>query len=315
MSESSPRRSLPKRILLIIGGLFAFILLFAIACRIAVHEIFSGIAQSSATGLSVTSWDLRSMWSSGEWSADFANMPAYQKGGPEPWIARSAELHARSSTFDHSLATLHRVVSTHHGYLEDLRTQSRSGSGRGLSANVSMPSSEFEAALSDLKTIGRIEAIAESGEDAAVRLAAGSRHLAAAQSNLSRLQKLQHERKGELRDAVALEKDIAQANEAVVEAERQNQGLVSTIAQAHIRVTLMEDYRAPLETHLAAVVLLLRNSLVEGVGAIFSSAAVVLGAVLEFGSPLLFWAALLFIPARFGWRRFRRAPRVLPAVQ
>jgi hypothetical protein len=303
MSDSSNRRSLSKRIFLVIVGFAVFTLLFVIATRLAVLGIFRGIAANKATGLSAIS----------PFSVDNAAVSDLRSWGSD-WISRSAALQVRTATFEASVKSLNHVVAAHHGYLEDLRTQSHSGYGRGLSANVSVPSSEFEAALSDLRTLGRIEAIAESGEDSAVKMAAASRHLAAAQTNLSRLQKLQRERKGELRDAVALEKDIAQANEAVVEAERQNQGLVSTVAQAHIHVTLMEDYRAPLETNLAGVFLQLRNSFVEGIGAIFTSAALVLGIFFEFGLPPLFWAALLFIPARFGWRRFRRAPAVLPAA-
>ena len=309
MSESSPRRSLPKRILLFIGGLFAFILLFAVAIRITVYELFSGIASSRATGLSALEWDVDSMWSTGG-----LGVAAHQKGSAESWIACTADLRARSATFDRSVSALHQVVSTHHGYLEDLRTESRSGHGRALAATVSVPSNDFDATLADLKTLGRVEGIAEAGEDSAVKLATAARRLAAAQITLSRLQKLQRERKGELRDAVALEKDIAQTNEAVIEAERQNQELVSTVAQAHIRVNLLEDYRAPLQTNLADLFLQLRNSLVEGVGAIFSSAALSLGVLFEFGLPLVFWAALLFVPARFAWRRFRRAPAVAPAA-
>ena len=310
MSESSPRRSLPKRILLVIGGLFVFILVFVIAVRLAVMGIFNGIEQNKATGLSAVSWDVGSMWSTGG-----LGVAANQKGSAVSWIARSADLRARTSAFDHSVAALHQVVSNHHGYLDDLRTESRSGYGRALAATVSVPSSDFDATLADLKTLGRIEGISEAGEDFAVKLATAARRLSAAQTNLSRLQKLQRERKGELRDAVALEKDIAQANESVDESERQNQGLASTVAQAHIRLTLMEDYRAPLDANLAGFFLQVRNSFLEGVGAIFSSAAVVLGIVFEFGLPLLFWAALLFIPALLAWRRLRRAPAVLPAAQ
>jgi len=76
----------------------------------------------------------------------------------------------------------------------------------------------------------------------------------------------------------------------------------------------LEDYRAPLQTNLAGVGLQLRNSLVEGIASIFSSVALVLGVFLEFGLPILFWAALLFIPARFAWRRFRHTAAVLPAA-
>jgi hypothetical protein len=310
MSDPSPRRSLSRRILLVVGGPFAFILLFVVACRIAVNEIFSGIASSKSNGLSSVGWDADSMLSTGP-----MGVAMLQKSVAAPWIARSADLRARSSAFDHSIAALHRVVSTHQGYLEDLRTESRSGQGRALAATVSVPSNDFDDTLADLRTLGRVEAISEAGEDFAVKLATAARSLAAAQTNLSRLQKLQRERKGELRDAVALEKDIAQANEAVIEAERQNQGLASTVAQAHIRLTLLEDYRAPLQANLAGFSLQLRNSLVEGVGAIFSSAALVLGVLFEFGLPLLFWAALLFVPARFAWRRYRRVSAVLPMAQ
>jgi hypothetical protein len=177
--------------------------------------------------------------------------------------------------------------------------------GRALAATLSVPTKEFDATISELKTLGRVEAISEAGEDSAVKLATAERHLAAAQTNLGRLQRLQRERKGELRDAVALEKDIAQANETVAEAQRQHEGLVSTVAQAHIHLLLMEDYRAPFQANFAGSSLALRNSFVEGVGAIFSSLAFVLGALFEFGLPLLFWALILFWPLRLVWRRFR----------
>ena len=310
MSESTPLRSFVKRLLITVTALSAFILCSVFSARIAVESLFRGIASSKSTALSSYSWDLGSMWSTGGIAG-----PYLQKGVADPWIARSANLLARSSAFDRSLASLHQIVSAHHGYLEDLRTESRFGSGRALAATVSVPSNDFDATLSDLKTLGRVEGISEAGEDFAVKLATASRRLSAAQTNLSRLQKLQRERKGELRDAVALEKDIAQANESVDEAARQNQGLLSTVAQAHIRRTLMEDYRAPLQANLAGVILQLRNSLVEGIASIFSSAALVIGILFEFGLPVLFWAALLFLPARFAWRRYRHAPTAIPVTE
>src|SRR5260370_30966012 len=95
----------------------------------------------------------------------------HKRGAGEPWIARSADLRARSSGFDRSLASLHEIVSTHHGYLEDLRTESRSGYGRALAATISVPSSDFDATLAHLKTLGRVERISEAGEDFVVKLA------------------------------------------------------------------------------------------------------------------------------------------------
>jgi hypothetical protein len=233
-----------------------------------------------------------------------------QKGSSsESWIARNADLRMRCSSFEHSVAALHRIVSAHHGFLEDLRTESRFGFGRSLSAMLSVPSEEFDSALADLQTLGRVEAVDQEGEDAAVKLATTARHLAAAQTNLARLQKLQHDRKGELRDAVALEKDIAQADETLAEAEHLREGLLSTVAQAHIRVSFVEDYRAPLQISLAGTLLPIRNALAEGVGGIFSSLSLVLGILLSYGLPLCFWVALLFWPLRALWPRIRhRSP-------
>jgi hypothetical protein len=312
MTNIATRPSWTRRILLSVAGLIGFLLLFVIALRITVMEMYRGIETSRATGLSaVSNWDVQSMWSS---------TPMLQKSGDfsrgTPWesaVARTAALQSRSSSFDQSVARLHQIVSAHQGYLEDLRTENQSGTGRALAATLSVPSKEFDATIADLKGVGRSEAVSQAGEDSAVKLATAGRHFAAAQTNLARLQKLQRERKGELRDAVALEKDIAQANEAVAEAQRQQEALLSTVAQAHIRFTLIEDYRAPLDTNLAGSSLALRNSFVEGVGAIFSSLALVLGVLLEFGLPLFFWGIILLWPLRAVRRRLRHANTAVPA--
>jgi hypothetical protein len=309
LPETLNRRSFAKRLFITVAALTAFTLASIISARLTVESLFRGIASSKSTGLSALAWDADSMFSTGGFG-----VPAYQKSSLAPWIARSADLRARSSAFDHSIVALHQVVSNHHGYLEDLRTENRSGHGRALAATVSVPSNDFDATLADLKTLGRVEGISEAGEDFAVKLATASRSLAMAQTNLSRLQKLQRERKGELRDAVALEKDIAQANEAVVEAERQNEGLASTVAQAYIHLTLLEDYRAPLQINLAGFFLQLWNSFVEGVSSIFSSVSLFLGVLFEFGVPMIFWLALLFWPFRLAWRRFRRTSPPVPAA-
>jgi Domain of unknown function (DUF4349) len=317
MTAISSRSPWPKRILLTTAALVAFLLLFVIALRITVSEMYrgGGIESSSATGLSaVSSWDERSMWP----SAPMLQKSVDSARAAFPWespIARTAGLRTRSSSFDRSVSELHRIVSVHQAYLEDLRTETRSGSGRALAATLSVPTREFDAAITDLKTLGRVEAISEAGEDSAVKLATTERHLAAAQTNLSRLQKLQRERKGELRDAVALEKDIAQASETVAESQREHENLLSTVAQARIHFLLMEDYRAPFEANFAGSTLALRNSFVEGVGAVFSSLVLVLGVLFEFGLPLFFWALILFWPLRLVWRRFRRANMTLPAGQ
>lgn len=304
MAETSGRYSWKRRVLLFAGGAVVFLLVFVFAIRITVSEMFRGIASQKETGLAaVADWDLRTMWSTG----GPASLNRSEAVGAS-WIARSAELELHSVSFEHFISALHQMVAEHHGYLEDLRTQSRTGAGRALAATISVPTEEFDGTLSDLQKLGRVESVSQAGEDSAVKLATTKRRLDATKMNLARLQKLQRERRGELRDAVALEKDIAQANETVAEAERQSDGLISTVAQAHIRLALFEDYRAPLRVSVAGAILQIQNSIVEGVGAIFSSICTVLGLIFGYGMPLLFWLALLLLPVRLAWRRFRRTP-------
>ena len=59
----------------------------------------------------------------------------------------------------------------------------------------------------------------------------------------------------------------------------------------------------------------LRNSFVDGVGAIFSSAIVFVGVLFQYGLPLAFWIALLFLPGWLVWRRVRARRLVSIAAQ
>lgn len=307
-------RSLLKRSLLIIAGLAVFTMVFMLACRLALQSMFAGIEESRATGLSAVAWDARSMWNSGPMFQDSSiDADKSPMGFDSQWISRNAELSLRTTNFDNSTAALRRSVALHHGVFEDLQTRSRSKHGRALSALVSVPSADFEGALAGLKHLGRVEAVSEGGEDIAVKLGSASRHLELAKTNLLRLQKLQRERKGELRDAVALEKEIAQASETVTEAEHHNGGLLSTTAQARIRVFLVEDYRAPMEANLTSAVLEVRNAAIDGLSGIFSSISLFLGVLFQYGLPLLFWIVLHFWPSRAVWRHLRRRATVLSA--
>jgi Domain of unknown function (DUF4349) len=297
VTEAITRRSLTRRILFVTGGFIAFTLLFVIACRIAVLQLFRGIESSRASGLSSV-WNVGSMWADGSFSS-----AAQTETGK--WISRNAELRIHTDSFEHGRTNINQIAAAHHGFLEHLVTESHSGRGRALSAVLSVPAAEFDVTLVDLRKLGRVEAIAEAGEDSAVRLESTARNLEAAKTTLVRLQSLQHDRKGQLHEALEVEKEIAQADSAVREAMRQRDGLLSTVAQAHIRLTLLEDFRPPLETGFARASLGLRNSTVEGVSTILSSLEMAFGAILEYGLPIGFWCFVLFWPGRSAWRRLR----------
>jgi len=307
MPEPTQGRSLSKRILLAVAGLVVFTLMFVIACRLAVMQLFMGIEQSR-TSILTRVWDVTSMWPTGP--VDRASGLADGR-----WISRNADLSLHTDSFDQTRYALNQVAGAHQGFLESLVTETHSGRGRALSAVVAVPATEFDPTLADLKRLGRVEAIAEAGEDSAVKLETASRNLSSAETTLARLQTLQRDRKGQLHDALEVEKEIAQADSAVREAARQRNDLLSTVALARIHVTLLEDFRAPFNAHFADASLRLRNSFIDGVGGIFQSVALVVGVVFEYGLPLLFWGAILLWPARILWRRFRPAAPAIASVE
>ena len=145
-------------------------------------------------------------------------------------------------------------------------------------------------------------------------MATAERHLAATQATLVRLQTLQREQKGQLHDALEVEKEIAQADSAVREAARQHESLLSTIARAHIQLTLLEDFRAPFEAHFSEASLRVRNSFIDGLAGIFQSVALVVGVVLEYGLPLIFWGGILAWPGFRLWRRIWHRPTALQST-
>lgn len=298
MLEPAKRRSVVKRGFLVVGGMILFTLVLAIACRVAVTQLFRGIETSRATGLSAIGWDVRTMW------AATGESRRYQAGSG-PWISRNGDLRLHTDKFERGRSRVSEIASAHHGFLEHLATDSRTGRGRMLSATLSVPASEFDTTLGDLKKLGRVEVAAEGGEDAAVKLQNASRNVEATKRTLDRLQTLQRERKGQFHDALEVEKEIAQTDTSVREAIRQRDSLLSTVAQALIQLMLLEDFRAPLEASFGGPWLEIRNSVIEGVSTTVSSLATVVGMAFEYGLPIIFWCLLLLWPGKSAWRHWR----------
>jgi ABC-type multidrug transport system fused ATPase/permease subunit len=294
MSLFSVVRARPfwKRLLIATICLVAFVVLFMVATQIAVRSIFRGIEQSRATGLSAIAYPGEYQRSSVPISGDS--------------FARGAALNLLSSSFDQSVDQFHRLIAEHHGEYEHLATESRSGAGRNLIATITVPANELDATLSALKKIGRVVAVSEGGEDAAVKLAGLSSRLTAARASTARLEELRKKSAGHLADALALEKEISQANQSILESQREQERMESTLTRSTIDFRLNEDYRAHVDADLATMSFQFRNSFVLGVASILSSIAAVLGFLFEFGLPILFWIAILTWPIRIVWRRLRR---------
>ena len=280
--------SLWKRVLAGAGMVLVVVLVCQFASRLAVQEMFRGIAAQRATAL------------------DRFPIAPFDEGTAWKGVSRSAKLASRTTEFERGASQLQKIVAAHHGEFEDLRTENRSGQGRALSAAFNVPAGEFQATLDAVKSLGRIENISEASEDASVKAARLERQVSAARRNLERLQSIRREHKAGVQDALALEKEIAKGGQELSQVEGEQQGVLSTVYRAAIRVLLIEEYRATMDVDLQGALLGIRNSLVEGVGAVVSSLALFLGTVFSYGLPIAFWTALLYLPARAGWKKMQQ---------
>ena len=92
-----------------------------------------------------------------------------------------------------------------------------------------------------------------------------------------------------------------------MEAERK--ALETRVQFASVQLRVSEDYKAQLQVAPPSTGTRLRKALVEGYGSAVESVLNFVLFLLEAGPTLLLWAAVLFWPARYAWRRFRRLSR------
>ena len=289
MAEARAVRSLFKRFLIGVASLVGVVLVCVFSAQLSVNQMFRGIAASRSSGLA--GWNI---------------FPSFRSAGDSenPAISRSAEVHSRTTDFDSSVTRLYHLVETHHGYFEDLRTENRSGEGRALAASFAVPAAELDATIEDVKSLGRVLQISVASEDSTVKASRAKREVDATKNNLERLQSLRKDRSG-IQDALALQKEIAKATQELAQAENEQQNLLSTVSRAAVKLALIEEHKASLNTDLPGAYLQLRNSLVQGVEGIITTLTGFLAAVLEYGLPVGFWGLLLLYPVRFAWYKFR----------
>jgi len=297
MRETSCVPSLLKRLVLAAVSLLGLVVVCVFSSRLAVDQIFRGIAAQRSTGLSA-------------WSA-FPSDSLTGSGNRS--VSRSADLQSRTGSFDASTAGLHRIVSAHHGEFDDLRTESHSGQGRTLTATFSVPTGEFDRTLDEVKALGRVHHFSEVSENSSVKAARLSRQVNAARINLARLQSLQHEHRVGIQDALALQKEIAKATEDLAQIENEQQGLLSTVSRTAVGFVLAEEYKAALNIDFPGALFQLRNSLFDGLSTTLSSLAICLGALFEYGLPIAFWAGALYYPFRLIWKKVKESRQSVSA--
>ena len=114
-------------------------------------------------------------------------------------------------------------------------------------------------------------------------------------------------RTGKLSDVLEAERELARVRGEIESMQGENAVLVHRVSYATVQVELSEVYHERLTTDSKGTKI--RNALVEGLTNVEDGAVSLLLFLLAFGPSILFWLAILLVPAWLLWRRFRRRAR------
>jgi len=217
-----------------------------------------------------------------------------------PLIAHAAQLALATKEFAQARSSLEEILERHRGYAARLRMVGRR-SGSVLSATLRVPSPELGATVSELKSLGQVEQEEQAADEITQQRADLEARLSNAQATLRRLQELLKKQTYPDGNVRELQRQIASANAEVNRLEAERRSSEHRVIFANLQFSLREELPVPVES--------LGTQFHSAACAGFKEAAASVSALLLFligrGPVVLLWMMILFLPARYVWRRWQ----------
>ena len=229
-----------------------------------------------------------------------------------PMIAHTAQLAVATKEFARSRSSLEEILERHRGYAARLRMVGRR-SGSILSATLRIPSPELGATVGELKSLGEVEQEEQAADEITQQRADLEARLSNAQGTLRRLQELLKKQTYPDGNVRELQRQIANASAEVNRLEAERLASEHRVVFANVQFSLREEIPAPVESLGAQF----HSAAAAGFNEATASVSAMLLFVIGRGPVLLFWMAILFLPARFIWRRWlvTAVPEAAPAAR
>jgi hypothetical protein len=188
--------------------------------------------------------------------------------------------------------------------VEKLDAKAQTGNARELSATLRIPAKQLDGFLADLRKLGHVEEESRGNEEVSAQYVDLQARLKTARATEQRLIELLGARTGKLSDVLEAERELARVRGEIESMQGENAVLVHRVGYASVQVELSEVYRERLTVDSKGTKI--RNALVEGLTNVEDGAVALLLFLLAFGPSIVFWLAILLVPAWLVWRRFRR---------
>lgn len=225
-----------------------------------------------------------------------------------PLIARTVSLSVVVKDFDAGRASLDAVLARHNGYAASLNVSTPLGAARTLEASLRIPAPQLEAALHELKSLGRVTGESQNGEEVTAQHSDLVARIKNDRETELRLQDILRTRTGKVKDVLDVEQEIARVRGEIEQMEGEQKTLEHRVAFATIDLKLAEEYKAQLNAPAPSVLMRLHNASINGFRNAFESLLALVLFLAESSPSLLLWLGLLGIPAWCLWRRYRRTP-------
>jgi hypothetical protein len=236
--------------------------------------------------------------------------PAQNVNGPlaplGPLIARTAQLQLTTREFDHIRDRVDAVMKKHKGYFGELTVNTPAGSGRTLTGKLQVPADQLDGTLSDLRPLGHVDQESQSGEEVTAAYTDLEARLANSRHTEQRIIDVLRERTGKLSDILEAEEQLSRVRGQIEQMEAEKRGLLKRVDYSTLNLTVNEEYKTPLQVS-DSLPTQFRNAAVDGFRSMAGSLMGVALFLLSGGPVVLLWIAILFFPARWAWRRWRRA--------
>ena len=230
----------------------------------------------------------------------------FPDGTSGPMIIRTAGLTLTTKDFDKARASLEDVLRRHRGYIGDLNVSTPVGAGRSFTAALRIPADQLDAALADLRKLGRPESESQGGQDVTAQYVDLQARLSNARNAELRLTDILQHRTGTLGDVLAVENEISRVRGEIERTEAERKTLSNQVDFATINATVNEDYQAQLQVVPTSTFGRIHNAAVDGYRSMVEGVVSTILFLFSFGPSLLLWCAILFFPARAVWRKARQ---------
>jgi len=222
-------------------------------------------------------------------------------------ISRTASLRVTTNDFSGARESVDQIVKTHSGFVASMTISSPKNTTQSLSADLTIPAAQCDAALEDLRKLGRVNEERQGAEEVTTQSENLDIRLRNARETEDRLVNILRIGTGKVGDVLQVEEEIARVRGEVEGMEAERKRLDRSTIYASIELNLDEEYQAEPRLHAALLGLRARNALIDGYHAAADGLLSAILLILSSGPSMILWGLILFWPARWVWRRWRNS--------